>query len=142
MCSNSNESGNFQHIDPYDFIMVPLLKRLQIGINNFSRSNIVEYIKIWHPSQLLKSDVTFAYQCTNDNLSPTVQDGDIMLIHPQNYAAIGNIVLFRSPIEIAFGKVTKTNSSIGIKNKVLDWRPGKNQDLGIIGKVVSVRRTF
>lgn len=140
--TNSNESGDFQQIDPYDFIMVPLLKKLQLGINNFDRNNIAEYIKIWHPSKLLKSNVTFAFQCTNDNLSPTVQDGDIMLIHPQNHAAIGNIVLFRTPIEIAFGKVIKTKVSVGIKNKVLEWQPGKNQDLGIIGKVVSVRRTF
>ena len=140
--TNSNESGDFQQIDPYDFIMVPLLKKLQLGINNFDRNNIAEYIKIWHPSKLLKSNVTFAFQCTNDNLSPTVQDGDIMLIHPQDHAAIGNIVLFRTPIEIAFGKVIKTKVSVGIKNKVLEWQPGKNQDLGIIGKVVSVRRTF
>lgn len=132
---------NLKEMSPDDFMLIPLLKSLKLGVNNFELNNIVDYLKIYHPSEFEKTHSLFAIKCSNNNLKPKISKNDIMIIHPQQTAKFGDIVAFKTPYSIAFGKVIDVGH-VGFVNKNLQYYPGAKVDLGIVGRVISVQRNF
>lgn len=132
---------NLEEISPDDFMLIPLLKSLKLEVNNFESNNIVDYLKIYHPSKFEKTHSLFAIKCGNNNLKPKISKNDVMIIHPQQTAKFGDIVAFKTPYSITFGKVIDVGH-VGFVNKKLQYFPGAKTDLGIVGRVISVQRSF
>lgn len=132
---------NLEKLSPDDFMLIPLLESLKLGVNNFAPSNIADYIKIYHPTKFDKSHSLFAVKCKDNNLEPQIFKNDIMIIHPQQTAKFGDIVAFKTPYSITFGKVIDVGH-VGFANKKLKYFPGAKVDLGIVGRVISVHRIF
>lgn len=139
--SNNNElPKNCIPIADDDFMMIPLLKSYEHDVDNFRQSNIAEYVKTYHPSEYKKNNALFALQCHNKTMEPVIKMDDIVVVHPQNNAEIGDVVLFRDPFGYSIGKVIKHKGlkGIGFKNNFSECHPPLGADLGIAGKVISV----
>lgn len=135
---------NAKRINEDDFLLIPLLYSYTLDADSFRPSNIVKYVKIYHPSEYMKTHNLFALKCNSKDLEPTINLDDIMVFHQQSTADIGNYVLFSSPLGLQVGKLTKRDGIPGIsfKSNVSEWHPGKGSDLGIYAKLISIMRDF
>lgn len=122
-------------------MLIPLLESLKLGVNNFASSNIVDYLKIYHPTKFDKNHSLFAVRCKDNNLEPKIYKNDIIIIHPQQTAKFNDIVAFKTPYSIAFGKVIDVGH-VGFINKKLQYFPRAKTDLAIVGRVICVQRIF
>lgn len=141
---NNKFPNNIKKIEADDFLLIPLLYSFNTNVNNFRSKNIIKYVKIIHPSEFEKTNTLFALKCNDKSLEPEIMLDTTIVIHPQKSAKLGDYVLVEGPFSTIIGKIImqKDTNIIGIKNNETEWYPGKNTNLEIYGKVISVMKDF
>lgn len=125
-----------------DYPTIPLVGRVAAGLPIYAETNIEGYVDV--PSTWSKSGEYFALRVRGDSMEPLISDKDIIIVHEQNIAEAGEVV------------VATINGDDGVVKKLV--RFGKNtallsmnatydpidvtdrEDFQIWGKVIEIRK--
>jgi len=128
--------------DSSDMISIPLLGSAAAGIPIQVEENFDREIGL-HRSMLRKNKEHFALLVKGDSMSGAgIQDGDVAIIEKQETARNGDIVAVIVEEAAAIKRFFKENSRIKLQSENPDYPPRYSQDVRILGKLVSIVRSY
>lgn len=121
--------------------MIPLLGRVAAGLPITAVENVIGQEEI--SEQLAGTGEFFALKIRGDSMTPSICDGDIVIVRRQDCAEDGDIVIALIDDEDGVCKVFKrTESAIVLISRNPIYDPIVRTDVRILGKVVELRRTL
>ncbi len=87
--TDQNES-NVSAIMVDNIYMIPLFESVSAGFGAYADSQIVEYIPVYLESKTELKDY-IAIRVKGDSMYPKIEDGDIIVVHKQEYIDSGDI---------------------------------------------------
>jgi len=125
-----------------EMIKIPLLGSVAAGIPIQVEENFNGEIG-FHRSMLRKNKEHFALLVKGDSMSGAgINDGDVAIIEKQETARNGEIVAVLVEDAAAIKRFYKENSRIKLQSENPDYPPRYSQDVRILGKLVTIVRSY
>ena len=123
---------------------IPVLGKVAAGIPKDAIEDILDYELV--SPDLANKDELFGLKIKGDSMEPDFREGDVVIVHDQNEADAGDIVIAVIDNEDAVcKKLEKEKSSVILRSLNSKYAPMKfnsrsNRKVTIIGKVIELRR--
>ena len=128
--------------DNSEMIRIPLLGSAAAGIPIQTEENYDGEIG-FHYSMLKRNKEHFALKVKGDSMSGAgINDGDIAIIEKQNTARNGEIVAVIVEDAAAIKRFYKENSRIKLQSENSNYPPRYSHDVRILGRLVTIIRSF
>jgi repressor LexA len=142
--ARSIRTVEFLRISPQNSIKIPLIGTIAAGRPIIALENLEKYISV--DRELFKGEDIFALRTRGDSMvGAGINDGDIVIIHPQNDAENGEIVVALIGEEATLKFLYKEGEKIILKASnplypdiTIDI--SKGSEIKIIGKVIGLIR--
>ncbi len=121
---------------------LPLVGNVAAGNPLLALQEYTEVIPV--PEELAGSEGNFLVRVEGDSmLGDHILDGDYIIIHPQNNADNGDIVIaLVNQEEVTVKKFYKNRDKITLKPSNPAYQPIVTSDIAILGKVIGIIRKF
>jgi len=125
-----------------EMVKIPLLGSVAAGIPIHVEENFNGEIG-FHRSMLKKNKEHFALLVKGDSMSGAgIQNGDIAIIEKQETARNGDIVAVLVEEAAAIKRFFKENSRVKLQSENPEYPPRYSQDVRILGKLVTIVRSY
>lgn len=121
---------------------LPILGKVQAGLGTLAVEEIEGYLNL--DSLVFSNDDTFALRVKGDSMiNAGIMPNDLVLVRRQSMAQTGETVVALVEDEATVKKLQKRGNSYFLDPANPDYSPiSVNEDVSIIGKVISVVRRF
>lgn len=136
--------------DTVELSKIPVFASIAAGIPIEANEDIIDYIDV--PTNWLRRNNYFAIKVKGNSMSPTVKDGDIVVVKQQETAETGKIcVVLINGYEATLKEIKKDPNGLWIlpKNPDSEFKPSffTNQEveelpIRILGVAVEIRRSL
>lgn len=119
---------------------VPLLGRVHAGPLHMAFENVEGHLPV---GATLSPSKHFALKIRGDSMTDAgILDGDVVIVHIQNTADDGDIVVARIEDETTVKRLRKKNQEVILEPANSKYDPIKNVSFDVIGVVVESRRQY
>jgi repressor LexA len=118
-----------------EWLRLPVLGRVAAGDAILAQENIEEYITL--PASVVRQ-ASFALRVRGNSMSPTIDDGDLVLVRLQETAISGQIVVVRQDDEACCKRLISVNGTAELRSDNPDYPPVSLPRAVIVGRVVKV----
>lgn len=129
-----------EHLQPTQFVAVPMLGRVAAGAPVLAEENIEGYINL--PQDIVRQGVSqFCLKIKGDSMANAgILDGDTVLVRQQNYAENGEIIVAIIGDEATVKRFYRLKDKVKLQPENPAYEPIYSRDAIILGKVVAVFR--
>ena len=134
-------SDGSQPIPSGQVVSVPMVGRVAAGMPIVADENVDEYLAF--PRSMVPEDGIFALRVAGDSMKDAgIYDGDIAVIHKQDQAQNGDIVVALIEDEATLKYFYKEKKKVRLQPANKAYKPIMTQDVSVIGKLVGLYRQF
>jgi repressor LexA len=122
-------------------VSVPMVGRVAAGMPILADENVDEYLAF--PRSMVPDEGIFALRVAGDSMKDAgIYDGDIAVIHKQEVAQNGDIVVALIEDEATLKYFYKEKKKVRLQPANKAYKPIMAQDVHVIGKLVGLYRQF
>ena len=122
-------------------VSVPMVGRVAAGMPILADENVDEYLAF--PRSMVPEEGIFALRVAGDSMKDAgIYDGDIAVIHKQEMAQNGDIVVALIEDEATLKYFYKEKKKVRLQPANKAYKPIMSQDVHVIGKLVGLYRQF
>ena len=118
-----------------EWIRVPIIGRVGCGDSVVCEEHVEDWISL--PAAAAKG-ADFALRATGDSMTPTISDGDLVLVHQQPAAELGQIVVVCHENEAVIKRLAGTNGVLELRSDNTAYPPLRLPGGSIMGRVIRV----
>jgi repressor LexA len=121
---------------------LPLVGKVAAGNPLLALQEYTEVIPV--PEELAGTEGNFLVRVEGDSmLGDHILDGDYVIVHPQNYADNGDIVIaLLNQEEVTVKRLYQNRDKITLKPSNPEYQPIITRDIKILGKVIGIIRKY
>lgn len=135
----TSEGG--QPIPSGQVVSVPMVGRVAAGMPILADENVDEYLAF--PRSMVPEEGIFALRVAGDSMKDAgIYDGDIAVIHKQDQAQNGDIVVALLEDEATLKYFYKEKKKVRLQPANKAYKPIMTQNVAVIGKLVGLYRQF
>lgn len=135
----TSEGG--QPIPSGQVVSVPMVGRVAAGMPILADENVEEYLAF--PRSMVPEEGIFALRVAGDSMKDAgILDGDIAVIHKQEQAQNGDIVVALIEDEATLKYFYREKKKVRLQPANKAYKPILTQNVAVIGKLVGLYRQF